>query len=285
MTWNRRVFPYPLLANWTGDYPNGSFSLNTNRAAIVNGEKLELDLSLQLESPYLQELIECGRARFSVEVACPKTFAKETVPFAEPDKTLTFSAMDYAEEMLLTPYIVSVQTLEGFTSEEHADEWREYNVDGFDLPESAIVAVGDAVKVKIEDVGVGSVIDLVSDTSVADGEFWIDADADHIKIHVSESDKNKIEAIRARRSARGAEYMALFPTLYLNAVSEGLRNMETNQNRRWAFAFRNALERIGAENVDADTLADDSLKYAQTILDRPLSRFLDAALDTDEETE
>ena len=285
MTWNRRVFPYPLLANWTGDYPEGSFTLTAHRAAIVNGQSLELDLSLRLESPCLQALVERGDARYAVEVACPKTFAKETFPFTDPDKTLTLPAMDYAQEALLTPYIVSTQGLKAFASGEHADEWRMYNADGFDLPESAIIAVGDAVRVKIEDLSVNSVIDLVADPSVVDGEFWIDSDLDHIKIHVSESDKTKIEAIRVRRAARGADYMALFPSLYLNAVSEGLRSMGANRGRRWEFAFRNALERIGAENIDADTLADDSLKYAQAILGRPLSGFLNAAFDTDEEAE
>lgn len=50
---------------------------------------------------------------------------------------------------------------------------------------------------------------------------------DHIKIHVPIVEKERIEAVRKRRGG-SVEFAALFPSLYLHAISEGLRNLSVH---------------------------------------------------------
>lgn len=281
-TWHQRTFPYPLLASWTGDYNDCEFGINAPHATLRNGSLIDVDLKLKLTSDYLGGLIEQGDAQYVVEVSCPKTFARSTQTVAAVER-LELKAEDYAEELYLTPYIVSSTLLDNFVSNEHTPEWREHRPDGFTIPEAAVLAVGNVVRITIEETGVNSVIDLVANRQVEDGVFHVELGGERIQIHVALSDKEQIESLRQHRTRGDSGFAALFPSLYLSAVSEALRQLREHQNSRWAFAMRSAIERCGLGNVSAELIEERSLVYAQQILDHPMSGFLESATSREED--
>ena len=280
-SWYQRLLPYPLLAPWTGDYPVANFGVDVPKAALNNGHEINIDLTFQLSSESLRALVDSDSAGYAVDVSCPKTFVRHTRRATWDDK-LVLEAGDYIEEILLTPYLISTCPLEGFISPEHASEWRTHRPQGFSIPTAGILAVGNTTRIILEDAGVNSVIDLVANPSVPEGTFVIRLDEDRIKIHVALTDKEKIEAVRKRRGS-GVEFAALFPGVYLHAVTEALRNLSEYQDARWAFAVRNALENRGLGNVDSELLRDDALRYAQDLMQQPVGTFLTAALTFDNE--
>ena len=282
--WHQRTLPYPLLASWTGDYPDVSFGLSDANATVRGGVDLEISLGFHLTSRYLGDLIAEGGAYYAVAVSCPKTFTQKTYRAAGSQESLTLKAMDFAEEIFLTPYIFSSSDMPGFISNEHAAEWREHRPDGFTVPEAGILAVGNVVKIAIEQAGVHSVIDLVSDPNVEKGRFRVELGGERIKIHAAPGDKERIEAIRRRRSAKDTGYAALFVSFYLSAVAEALREMADYQHTRWAFALRTALERCDVSDPrNPEAVRGRELEYAQRILNSPVSGFLEAALRREDE--
>ncbi len=280
-TWHQRLLPYPLLSPWTDDYPSADFGVDVPRAALNNGREIRIDLEFHLSSDSLSELVNSDRAVYAVDVSCPKTFARHTCKVGVDDR-LVLEADHYAEEVLLTPYLVSTCPLEGFNSADHASEWRDHRPKGFDVPAAGILAVGDTTRIVLADSSVESVIDLVANPSVPEGTFDVRLDEDRIKIHVPPNDKEKIEAVRKRRSS-GVEFVALFPSMYMHAVTEALRNLPEYGNTRWSFAVRNALDRCGYGHVDSELLRYDALKYAQDLMKQPVGIFLSAALTHDNE--
>lgn len=280
-TWHQRMLPYPLLAPWTEDYERSSFGVDVPEAVLNNGREVRVRLVFRLYSDTLRGLIKEEDAGYAVEVSCPRTFVRGTHSASEQDE-LVLEAGDYDEEILLTPYIAANRALEGFTSPEHASEWRSYRPDGFSVPVAGILAVGNSTRIILEDSGVSSVIDLVANGSVPEGTFSIQLDEDHIKIHVPVVEKERIEAVRKRRGS-SVEFAALFPGLYLHAIGEGLRNLAEHGHTRWSFTVRNALERAGHGDVDAELLNSDALHYAQELMDQPVGTFLAAAMSSDEE--
>ena len=280
--WHHRTLPYPLLSSWTGDYPACEFGFSGTQAILRNGSLIDVKFSIQLTSGYLNDLIDSGDADYVVEVSCPKTFFRHTLPVSPAD-SVVLRADDCAEELFLTPQIVSSKRLESFISEEHAPEWREHRPAGFSVPEVSILAVGNVVRITIEETGINSVIDLVANSQVDDGIFQIELDGERIKIHVAPNDKERIESLRQQRGRNETGFSGLYPSLYLSAVSEGLRQLNDHQNARWAFTMRLALEKCGLGGVSADLIAEQSLVYAQHILEQPMSGFLDAATSREEE--
>ena len=280
-TWYQRMLPYPLLAPWTDDYEEAQFSVDVADAVLNNGLQIRLSIVFRLSSNTLIDLLTNHKARYAVEVSCPRTFVRTTIETGKED-TLVLEAEDYSEEILLTPYIVSTGPLEQFVSTEHAPEWRSHKPGGFAVPAAGILAVGFTTRIILEDASVFSVIDLIANTSMAAGTFHVQLEDERIKIHVPPIDKGKIEAIRKRRSS-GVGFASLFPGLYLHAVADALRNLSGHENTRWAFALRNALHEVGYGDVDEELLRSDSLKYAQELMGRPIGSYLAVALRSDEE--
>ena len=280
-TWHHRMLPYPLLAPWTEDYVDATFDVDVPTAVLNNGRRIAVGLVFRLSSATLTEMVKKEKARYAVEVSCPRTFARSTHEVSEQDE-LRLEARDYDVEILLTPYIVSSSALNEFTSSEHASEWRDYRPEGFSVPAVGILAVGNTIHVILEDSGISSVIDLIANDAVADGTFDVQLSDERIKIHVPSAEKKKIEAVRTKRGG-SVEFAALFPGLYLHAVAEGLRTLSEHEHTRWAIVIRTALNGLGYGSVDADLLRDDALKYAQELMEKPVGGFLTAALNTGEE--
>ena len=100
---------------------------------------------------------------------------------------------------------------------------------------------------------------------------------------------SRYTSVRGEREDRGrqeetgssVEFAALFPSLYLHAVAEGLRNLSDHGNTRWAFTMRNALDRSG-HGGDTELLRNDALKYAQELMEQPVGVFLTAAMSSEE---
>ena len=279
-TWHQRMLPYPLLAPWTDDYERSSFGVDVPEAVLNNGRQVRVRLVFRLYSETLRGLIERGEARYAVEVSCPKTFVRGTYQAFDEDE-LVLEAGDFSEEILLTPYIVSTRDLEEFRSQEHASEWRDHRPHGFGIPIAGILAVGNSMRIILEDSSVSSVIDLVANSKVPEGTISLQLDEDRIKIHVPIAEKEKIEVVRKRRGS-SVEFAALFPGLYLHAVAEGLRNLAEHENTRWAFTIRNALNGAGHGEVDVELLSSDALRYAQELMEQPVGAFLTAAMSWDE---
>ena len=278
------MFPYPLLAAWTGDYVNRDFGLSGTKASLRSGEDIVVDIEFRLNSEYLDGLIKEGAARYAVTVSCPKTFAQTTHELSSQD-SLLLKATDYTERnpsLRLTSWRQerSPGLRRGSTPRNGASS----RPGGFNIPEAGILAVGSIAEVRIENTGVKSVIDLVANPNVNIGQFSIDLEDERIKIYVAPEDKVSIEAIRQRKNLKDSGYAGLFASIYLSAVAEAVRNLGDYPDTRWAFAIGIALDRCGVADVsDSANLSEQAIKYAQMILDNPMSGFLQAATGREDE--
>ena len=282
-TWHQRLFPYPLLAPWTGDYEGLSFGVEVPEAVLSNGHQVKISLIFRLCSDTLRRLIDDNKATYVIDISCPRTFIRRAQVALEQDQ-LTLEASEYDREILLTPYVVSTGPLEEFRSPEHDSEWRAHRPEGFAIPSAGILAVGNSTRVVMEESAVSSVIDLVANSNVPEGTFHVQLDDERIKIHVPIAEKEKIEAVRTSRGS-SVEFAALFPGLYLHAVAEGLRNLTEHENTRWAFTIRNALDSADRAGLDEELLRQHALQYAQELMGQPIGAFLAAAMKSNEEGE
>ena len=110
----------------------------------------------------------------------------------------------------------------------------------------------------------------------------MDTNDNRIKIYVSPRDKDWIEAMR-QQATDSMDNSALFPSIYLHAVTEALRNLEDNLDRNWTRTIRHALESHNLQADDYEILKDNALDYAQRIMEKPVGRFLTAFSNRDEE--
>jgi len=274
-TWNDRLLPHPLLAPWTDDYPEATFAAQVPHAVINNGKQINLTIKYHLTSQSLRDLISEGRAHYVSLVACAKTFSRNSHPCEHEDDLCILDAQDFSEELKLTPYVVAKQPIDGFASAELVEEINHFKPGGFDIPVGSILAVGNSTEVELEEGGSPfAVIDLVADAKVDSGTFKVDLDDNRIKVYMAPGDKDQIEALR-KHGEQSWEMAVLFPSIYLHAISEALRNLAYNPENRWARTMRRALERHNIA-VDDDELKDNALTHAQTLMERPVGTLMKA---------
>ena len=283
-TWNNRHLPYPLLAPWTDDYGDAIFSGSVPHVMLNNGKEISLTIKYHVTSQYLKELIADGAAKYVSLISCARTFTRITTSPSDQEEDIhILNSGDYAQELIFTPYVVSVRPIEGFISNEHAEEIRYVNPNGFRISPASMLAIGEQTRIILEQGGSPySVIDLVADPKLGNGIFKVDTNDNRIKIYVSPRDKDWIEAMR-QQATDSMDNSALFPSLYLHAVTEALRNLEDNSDRNWTRTIRHALESHNIQADDYEMLKDNALDYAQRIMEKPVGRFLTAFSNRDEE--
>ena len=281
--WNDRLLPYPLLAPWTDDYGEAVFLASVPHAVINNGVSINVTIKYHLTSPKLQELVANEQAQYVAVIVCEKTFHRNTYATNQEDDLQILDAGDYNSELKLTPYIVSTQPIENFTSSEHIEEIRNIKPEGFDIPAGSILAVGNSANIRLDEGGSPySVIDLVSDRNIEDGTFKVVLDDNRIKIHLSASDKNLLETLRLQEERKTDMQAIFFPAVYLHAVTEALRNLENYQGMHWEQTMRRALESHNIR-VENDELVDSAYFHAQVLMEKPVGSLLTVLASKEEE--
>lgn len=280
MGWNSRLFPYPLLARWTDDYGERDFSVKLT-GTLTNKRRINLGIEFQNGSEFLRNLVKDRKAQYALVITCPATAAREVVasPFSDRMDAVELDADDYLNELSSMPYIVSTEELRGFISPEHADEFRDAVPNGFTIPAGGILGAGVVVRTPLEpESNAASVIDLVADGNVSDGQMVVDLDSQRIKIALSRRDKVRVEALR-QKSHYSREMTMLFSSLYLPAVVEAVRNLPSySADYRWTTVLRNALAKHGID-AESDSLADEAFVHAQKLLESPIGRAITAHAD------
>ncbi len=279
--WNQRLMPYPLLAPWLNDYENADFGIDFPNSPVLSAKsQISLTLRVRNSSPTLIKLVNRKKAQYVVLVSCEDTFMSDTHEIADED-ALVLDAREYAEDILLRPYLVTTEPLDGFAAPEHAEEWKLHKPEGFNIPRAGMLAVGDGQQVSLGSDNPESVIDLVANSLISDESFQVELGDQHIKIYLSPAAKKRVEVIRASR-ATNPGFKALFPGLYLHAISEALRQIPEYADSRWARTMRRALNKSGYGDIDDETLIENPLKYAQALMRNPLGDFLAAMVSADD---
>lgn len=284
MWWNSRLLPHPLLAPWTNDYGAAEFVATVPHAVRTDGDKINLTIKYHLTSQTLRELVANEQAQYVGLVVCPKTFSRGSYPSRYDETLQSLDAGDYSEALLFTPYVVATKQLEGFISEEHAEEIRQIKAEGFTIPPGSILAVGRPTDIMLEDGGTPfSIMDLVANKAVASGSFQVELGENKIEIHVSPDDKARMESLR-NRGEHTVEMAALFPGVYLHALTEALHNLSDYPEQHWSHNLRSALQQLNIDpDADPDKLKADALKHAQVLLGNPLGTLLTAFENREEE--
>ena len=280
--WNDRALPYPVLSPHNDDYPGKAFGAVLPNTVLSNGHQINLTLKYTLNSQTLLDFIDSGEAEYVSLVACSRTSARFSHHGRSAEDVLTLDASDYAVSLDIAPYIVARKPISNFLSTEHHFEFKHLKADGYSVPSSGILAVGNPIRVDLDpNAGAESVFDLVPDSALSRGRFAVDMGNDHIKLLVNPEDKAEIERWRSQGSF-GNGQASLYPGLYLHAVTEALRNLGEFEEYHWVSILRKTLEGKGLE-VDPESTQLRALDYAQLLLENPLGKLLEALKSDDED--
>lgn len=279
--WNNRYIPYPMLAPWTDDYHEHiEFGAEIPHCTRDNRDNLNLTIRYNLNSDCLKELIASHKAKYLAVIECGRTFRRLALsPSAsENEDVFVESIAEFSDSLSLVPYIVSTCEMDGFLSDEHAEEIRYLNPQGFHIGAWSMLARGVEQRIEIDsNSNPNSVIDIIGRPDVEDGTFNIDVTDNRIKIYLSHKDYPIIDAFRNNKKAIEPERASLVPALYMYAVVEALRNLSDHEDKLWSATMRNALDKHDIA-VDDEELRENAIKYSQMLMGNPIDTMLQSFL-------
>ena len=285
ISFRNRNLGYPLLTPEPRDYIAGGFDIALPDARR-SSKGIILNIAYQLESDYLNVLISQGKAGFQTLIVGDSSFLREATPktdLATQQHTLDLNQWTGSIEMM--PYLTATERIVGFASDEHDPEFSIVEPNGFTIEPAMILAVGNIHVVDIsETANASSVVDIQPNHTVSQGEFRLDMAQPHIVVYVSPTD---FEAVQyAINDPRDSRRQAIWPSIYLTVIAEGVRKLPDYQDYAWVTAFERALLKSGYDPEDHDALRNDALTYAQRIIydekqRYPLGLMLDAFAEED----
>lgn len=280
--WNDRSLPYPVLAPWTDDYLDRSFGLELPHSVLSSDGDINITLRYNLDSQFLLNLINEGRAEYTTLIVCGRTMSRKAISGQHAETVEILDANNYADTIEFTPYITAKTAMEEFSSDEHNPEFRTLQPAEYSVPNSGVLAVGNRITIDLDPIAnVDSIFDLVPSSSLDRGRFEVDVEDDRIKIEVNRDDRAELDRwLDQGRSSTGSA--ALHPGLYLHALTLALSRLEENQERRWTAVLRNRLEALGLQ-TDQEEISQRLLEYGQRLLQHPLGFMLEALKSEEEE--
>ena len=253
------------------DYPNGMFDMTINDQKRTMDEKIVMTVKFELKSGFMRRLIKEKKAECVVVVKCARTYMREIKWIAGNEDELKLPLSEYADKIIITPYIASTKAVGKFRSKEHHGEFAGISLN---LPAGAILARGSDSELTVDAIHtLSAAICLVTDNRLDRGEYKIDVSDDHINIKLHKDTRREVE--RLRNSKRGI----LYPSIYMSAVTHAIHALDDNSHRKWAVALARTLRESGiGTGVD---LKEEPYIHAQRLLKNPLVRILGDARNND----
>lgn len=261
------LMPHPVLRPGGPDYKQSHFKMDLGSGPARVGEDLRLSLSYDLKSQTLEKMITDGHAEFCAVSECPSTHNRSVRRTGETEDSWNIPLSSIAKTMKVTPYIVSIAEARMTCSEEHDAEFGEIIPGGVDLPAGSILAVGNPHEITLYKIPtVRAAITMSQKPSVKEGCFDVDLEHEYIRIIINPKTHREVMMIRERDRA------VLFPSLYLSTVMHAIFGLDEAGDWKWKEAVKKALELNDVNTNDSEDLKQNSLKYAQEILEMPLRK-------------
>ena len=274
-TYNRRNLPHPTLRPRGTDYvPEGRFSGEPQAIRrSAQSEEITVATRYQLSSPGLTDLIESGKAEYQSLTECVATRLRELHRSTQANHTITLQADRYQGEVILKPFVIAVEDIQAFRSDDWTDPVKRMLPLGTDLPSGAILAIGEQTTFDVNTAtDQESYIEITPAESVQPSQYRIDLGGERIVIYINPNDKPAIDQTRANDDT--LQY--LYPSMYQRAIEEAIRQHQRDDHsgKRWAVRIADKLAEHGLDTQDAEALEAHSLEYAQQVMENPLARII-----------
>ena len=268
MSHTAHLVPHPVIRPGGIDYrPPCRFEMEMDPPTAA-GDHIRVRLSLDLKSRTLEGLVTDQKAVFCLVAGCAYTNHREALRTSERTVVWNLPRSDYARNLRITPYLVATGDIHLPCSDEHDEELRPLIPDGVDLLQGSILAVGSPYDITLFKIPtIQSAVAMVSKSKAARNRYWIGTDKDFIEIILHPETHKDMLRIRERAAE------LLYPSLYMAAIEQAMRDMGEHSDRRWALALQKTLQEHGIDHTAPD-FADNAADHAQTILKNPLERLV-----------
>lgn len=263
-------FPYPVLSDATGDLLDGIFEAEiTITEAPLNG-KIEFEVDLSVEQPYIVDLIVAGTAKCGVSLSCNNTYFNKIFELGlRGDKFIVDGGKLYGR-ISVRPIIWLAEDVAEYSCEKFHEE---FSGDQFALKAGSLIGVGpeypfNAGRKKL--AAMESIFAIAEDNDLQDGEYSVDLESEKIAIRTNKKTHQKIHAYRGLQNGRNILLNAVYLPVIMEVLNQIADGIEMFEDRHWFKIFSAKCDELGIK-----VSSEDRLRDSQTLLQMPFQKIQD----------
>lgn len=274
-----RSFPHPVLAPFTDDVIPNKFDFTVS--VSHDADNFYLDVRFDYENQTLDDLVEGGKAAFSVHLECKRNFYREIFTFSKRTEKITIPTCELVGRVEVSAFIkaqdpISVYQIQG----SHAD----YGTASFQVRTGDVLAVAQS---KTFDAYVdydplrriSSILTIRRSDEVEEGPMKLDTSSDRIVATLSQKDYDRYTDLKADPKLGPL----LANQVVVPALLEGVHEIqgtpeeefEVEMTKRW---FRSVFKKLDEMDIKIRNADASAMEAVQAILKLPLRRSLEGII-------
>jgi hypothetical protein len=144
MKFHNRALPYPILDTTDElrqDFFDGDFQVVVDEVINEDEDRLTLTVLYSCSVHEIEELVRTGKAAYTMLIISPSTMVRRAFTSLSHRQEIDISILDFYGQVELLPQIVVTDRIQGFSSEDLHEEYRDI---AFDLFPGDVLAVADS---------------------------------------------------------------------------------------------------------------------------------------------
>lgn len=271
-----KLYPYPVLAEYSDDYRTGAFEVNID--LTKEGYDVKAHFLATLTSASLKKLILEGKAKFVYHLECAQTGFRKVHITDKIDAVETLSNKEVSGKLQICPFVVAVEDIEEYTSPEfHTD----YDGLSFKVEAGCVMAVGrmvtaDIIK-DIDDLAnTPSVFSIIRNADATCKQMLVDFSGRKIVIKLPLNDYYSYKTLSNNPQAQSIlNSLTVIPALTYVLSELKLLSVEERQengDNLWYKTVRKALlTQFECDIESADFSNQNTIELAQKLINDPIS--------------
>lgn len=271
-----KLYPYPVLAEYSDDYKTGSFEANID--LTKEGYNIKVHFLATLTSKSLKKLIDDGMAKFVYHLECAQTGFRKVHITDRIDDAYMLSNKEVCGKLQICPFVVAVEDIEGYTSTELHEDY-----DGMDFKVEAgcVMAVGRMVNADIiKDIddlaNTPSVFSIIRNADATCKEMLVDYSGRKIVIKLPLNDYYSYKSLSNNPLSQSIlNSLTVIPAL-IYVLSEmkllSTEERQENSDNLWYKTIRKALlTQFDCDIESTDFTNQNTIELAQKLINNPIS--------------
>lgn len=271
-----KLYPYPVLAEYSDDYKTGAFEVNID--LTKEGYDVKIHFLATLTSVSLKRLIQEGKAKYVYHLECAQTGFRKVHITDKIDDAYMLSNKEVSGKLQICPFVVAVDDIEGYTSQEFHED---YEGMGFRVEAGCVMAVGrmvtaDIIK-DIDDLAnTPSVFSIIRNADATCKQMLVDFSGRKIVIKLPLNDYYSYKTLSNNPLAQPIlNSLTVIPALTYVLSEMKLLSVEErqeNSDNLWYKTVRKALlTQFECDIESADFTNQNTIELAQKLINDPIS--------------
>lgn len=274
-----KLFPYPVLAEFSDDYKNNKFLCNSSIEKIRDA--ITFKLEAKVEDKTLKNFIDNDKARYIFHIECPQTSYRTIVKTKEQLIYHVVDAGKIVDRVQICVFIVAIDEIYNYTNEQFADDYKGI---AFNLERGNILAIGGQFNITVdkqkEELGkIPSIFSILRKTAKKEKDLSVDVYDNKVKIWLPEKEYYNYQRMAKIHNLQPVLHSVIvLPVLtyIFDEIKKG--GIDDFEEYRWFKSIRKSLK-LEKINLNNDTLNHyASIFLAQKVLNMPISRALDSLI-------